>query len=107
MYVGDGTDKLVSIDLDEDGRYHLLHLHVLFHDAVKGIRNKVHDDIQVDLVWFLTISVKELSHFNAVGMVQGLQYFELTVFVAFVLKDLLDGHCLPGLSDGCLKNDSE
>jgi hypothetical protein len=40
-------------------------------------------------------------------MVQHLQNLKLSVLVALVLKDFLDGHCLSSFSDCCFKYNSK
>jgi len=40
-------------------------------------------------------------------MVKGLEDFKLTVLVALVLKDLLNGDSLTSFRDGCLENDTK
>ncbi len=85
----------------------MFHLHILLHYTVQSIRNKVHDYIQVDFIWLLSIGIEELAHLDTVRMVQGLQDFKFTVLVSFVLENFLDSYCLSSLSDSRLKYDTK
>jgi hypothetical protein len=40
-------------------------------------------------------------------MMKGLEDFELTIFVALILKDLLDSNCLTSFCNCCLEDYSE
>ena len=105
--VGDRAQQLVRVELHQQVWHHLLHLEVLFHDAVGGIRNVVHNDVEVDLIWLVPIGVKRLAHFDAVRVVEHFQNLELSVFVALVLKDFLDCHSLSSFRDDGFEHNSE
>jgi hypothetical protein len=49
--VGEGPAKLVHIQLDVENWYRLLGLLVLACDAVDGVGHKLHDEIEVKLLW--------------------------------------------------------
>ena len=68
--VGDRAQKLVRVDLDEQIWHHLFYFQVLFHHSVGSIRNVVHDDIKINLLWLVAIGVKGLSHLDAIRMVK-------------------------------------
>ena len=70
--VGDRSEKLVGVDLDNKVWHHLFHLQVLLHYAVSRVRDVVHDYIEVNLVWFVTICVERLSHLNTVWVMKHL-----------------------------------
>ena len=91
--------ELVRVKLNQQRGYHLLHFEVVLHDFVKSIRNEVHDDVEVDLIRFVAVSVEELSHLNAVGVVQSLQNLELSVLVSLVLEYLLNCYHFPSFSN--------
>ena len=105
--VGDGAEELVGVELDEDGRHHLLHLEVLLHDAVDGLGDVVHDHVQVHFVRLLATCQEVLAHLDAVGVVQHFQNLQFSVLVALVLEHLLDGHGLARLSDRGLEHHAE
>ena len=52
-----------------------------------------HHYIQVDLVIRIPIGVEIMLHFNAEGMLQYLEYLQLSVFISFVLVHFFDGYC--------------
>ena len=85
----------------------MLHLEVLLHHTVGRIRNEVHDNVQVDFVWLVTISVEGLAHLDAIGVMQHLEDLQLSVLVALVLEDLFDGDCLASLSDRRFEDNTE
>ena len=43
--VGKGSEGLISVKLDQERRNGLLHLVVVFEDAVYRLRDVIHDDI--------------------------------------------------------------
>lgn len=85
----------------------MLHLQILFHYSVGSVRDVVHNDVQINFIRFVTIRVEGLTHLDTIGMVQHLQNLKLSVLVALVLKDFLDGHSLSGFRDSCFKYNSE
>lgn len=107
MYVSKGPYQLVSVQLDQEGRHHLLHLEKVFHHSVQGVWDVVHDNVQIHLIWFVAIGVKRLSHFYAIGVVQGFQNLEFPIFITLVLEDLLDRYLLSRLRDGGSEDNSE
>ena len=107
VYVGDRAEQLVGVELDQEVRHHLLHLEVLLHHTVGCVWDVVHNNVQIDFVRLVSISVERLPHFDTVRVVQHFQDLELSVFVPFVLEYLLDGHCLSRLRNGCFEDDSE
>jgi len=103
MYIGYASHQLIRVKLYEQRRNHLLHLYVLLHDSVKRVWNEVHHNIQIDLIGLVSISIEELSHLNAIGMMKSLQNLKLSVLISFVLEDFLNSYCFSSLSDGCLE----
>ena len=93
------AQKLVRVELDEKVGDHLFHFQVLLHHAIGRVGNKVHDNIEVDLLGLVAVSVERLAHLDAVRVVQHLQDLQLTVLVPFVLEHLLDRHRF-----ACLRN---
>ena len=90
--VGDRAQQLVRVQLHQQVRHHLLHLQVLLHHSVGRVWDEVHDNVEVDLFGLVTVSVERLAHLDAVGVVEHLEDLKLSVLVALVLEDLLDGH---------------
>ena len=107
VYVGDRAEQLVGVELDQEVGHHLLHLEVLLHHAVRRVWYIVHDNVQIDFLRLVPISVERLPHFDTVRMVQHFQDLELSVFVPFVLEYLLDGHCLSCFRNSSFEDDSE
>ena len=107
VYVGDRAEQLVGVELDQEVRHHLLHLEVLLHHTVGCVWDVVHNNVQIDFVRLVSISVERLPHFDTVRMVQHFQDLELSVFVPFVLEYLLDGHCLSCFRNSSFEDDSE
>ena len=107
VYVGDRAEQLVSVELDQEVRHHLLHLEVLLHHTVGCVWDVVHNNVQIDFVRLVSISVERLPHFDTVRVVEHFQYLKLSVFVPFVLEYFLDGHCLSRLRYRCFEDNSE
>jgi len=89
----------------------LLFLFVVFFDeGVESLWDVVHDEVQIDLI-LLKSQIKDIfalreilvPEFDTVGVVDVLDDLVLSVLVALVLEDLLDGHCLFGLTVDCLE----
>ena len=68
MDVGNGPHQLICVDLHNERRDHLFHLEVLFHYSVSRVGNIIHDNIQIDFIRLVTISIETLTHFNTIGM---------------------------------------
>lgn len=107
MNICNGSEQLVRVHLDNKIRNHLFNFEVLFHDSISSIRNVVHDDIEVHLILVFSISVKTLSHLYAVRVLQHLQNLKFSVFVSFVLENLLDCHCFSSFGNCSLEDDSK
>ncbi len=98
---------MIRVQLDQKRRDHLFHFHILFHNSVESIRNKVHYDIKIYLLWLFSISVEKLAHFYTIRMVKDFQNFELTVLVSFILKNFFNSYSLPSFCDCRFKYDSK
>ena len=82
-------------------------LEVVFHHSVGRVLNIIHDDIKVNFVRLLTISVKALAHLDAIWMVQHLKNLKFTIFVSLILEDLLNSNSLTSLSNCGLEYDTK
>jgi hypothetical protein len=100
--VGQRPEHLISIQLDEELGYALLHLHVVSHDSVHGFRDVIHNYVEVDLILLVSSSVEGMLHCDNVWMEELLHNLKLSVFIALVLVDLLDGDCFASFSDSGL-----
>mmetsp|Transcript_15888 Transcript_15888/g.18402 ORF Transcript_15888/g.18402 Transcript_15888/m.18402 type:complete len:329 (-) Transcript_15888:80-1066(-) len=89
-------EHLVRVELHEQDRHALLHLHVVPHDPVDGLGDVVHDHVEVDFVRLVAAGVERVLHRDDVGVVQLFHNLELSVLVALVLVDLLDGDDFAG-----------
>ena len=107
MNVSNGPHELVRVQFDDNIWDLLLHLVVLLHHSVGSVRNVVHHNIQVHLIWLLSVRIERLSHLDAIRMMQHFQNGQLSILVPLVLEHLLDGYCLSGLSDSRLENDTK
>ena len=56
--VSNRAEQLVAVKLDNEIWHHLFHLEVVLHNAVCGVLDVIHDDIQVNFVRFITICIK-------------------------------------------------
>jgi len=99
--------ELVGVKLNNKVGHHLLHFQILLHHSVGCVWDVVHYDVQIHFVGLVSVRVKRLPHFYAVGVVQHLQDCELSIFVSLVLKHFLDGDCFSGLCNRRFKHDSE
>jgi hypothetical protein len=67
----------------------------------------VHNNIQVDLIGLIAISVERLAHLDAVRVVEHLEDLQLAVLVALVLENFFDGNSFTSLGNCCFENDTE
>ena len=104
MDVGNRPHELIRVEFDYQIWNHLLHLEVLLHYSIGGIRNVVHHHIEVNLIGLFSISIEALPHFDTVGMMKHLQDRQLSVLIPLILKHLLDCHGFCCLGNGCLEN---
>ena len=105
--VGNGPHELIRIELNNERWDHLFHFEVLLHYSVGRVRDVVHDHIQVNLVWLVSIRVEALSHLHTVGMVQHLQNRQLSIFISLVLENFFNCNCLTGFRNRGLEHHSE
>ena len=52
----------------------------------------VHDYVQIDLVWLISLGIESMFQSNNVGMIELLHYLQFSVLVPFILIHLLDCH---------------
>jgi hypothetical protein len=79
----------------------------LFHHSISRVWNVVHDNIQVNFIWLVTVGIETLTHLYAVGVMEHLENSELSIFVPLVLEHFLNSHSFPGLRDGCFEYHTE
>ena len=58
MDVGDSSQHLVGIELDKQVRHHLFHLQVLLHHSIASVGDVIHDYIQIDFVWLISVCIE-------------------------------------------------
>jgi hypothetical protein len=107
MNVSNRSYKLISVEFAKQRRDHLFHFHILFHDSVQCIRNEVHDHIKVNFIRFLSVSIEELAHLDAVCMMKSFKNFKFTVFIALILEDLFNSNSLASFCNGGLEHDTK
>jgi hypothetical protein len=69
---------------------------VLFDDRIGRFREVVHNDVK-KLLSFL-LGEESILHFKYIGMIKFLEDFVLTVFILWVLQNLLDSYYLQSLA---------
>jgi hypothetical protein len=105
--IGDGSHKLIGVDFDYQIWHFLLHFVELFHHSIGCIRNVVHHNIQVNLIWLVSVGVEALAHLHAVGVMQHLEDCQLSVFVSLVLKNFFYRNSLSCFGDSGLEHYTE
>jgi hypothetical protein len=105
--VGQRSEHLIRVELYKELWHSLLHLDVVSHHTVDCLRNVVHDDIQVNLIWLVPSGVKSMLHCHNIWMKQLLHDLELSVFITLILVNLLDGDALASLSHSGLVDNSK
>lgn len=107
MNISNGSHQLVWIKLHDNIWHLLLHLMELFHHSICCVRDVVHYNVKIYLVWLVSISIETLSHLNAIRMMQHFQNSQFSIFIPFVLEYLLDSHCFSSFGNGCLEYNTE
>ena len=105
--INESSEHFVSIQLHQHWRNHLLHLEIVLHNFVNGIRNVIHDYVEVHFTIAVSVGVEGLPHFDIVGLVELFEDLEFSVFVPRVLEDLLDGDWLSSFSHASLEHNPE
>jgi len=106
--VSQRSEHLVSVDLNEQFRHALFHLHIVSHDSIDSLWNIIHDYVKIHLVSLIISScVKGMFHRNNVGMKQFLHDLKFSILVPLILIDFLDGNSLSSFGHPGLINYSE
>ena len=90
VYVGDWSEKLVTIKFNVHIRHILLLFHIIFHDLVQSVRDVFHNNIKVHLIDCVSICVKIMLHFYAKWVLKYFQNLQLTIFIPLILENFLD-----------------
>jgi len=104
MDIGNRPQHLVWVELHNEAWNDLLHFEVLLHHFVDCIGDKVHHNVQIYLIWFVTVSVEVLPHLYTVRMVQHFQNLQFSILIPLVLEDLLYCHCFSSFSYNSFKD---
>jgi len=102
MQIGERSKALVYVKFDEEHRYGLFHLAIVFQNSIDGLWHVVHHNIQINLVLLLTLGVKGVSQRNDIGVEKLSHDLKFAVLVPLILIHFLDGHHFPGLRNRCL-----
>jgi hypothetical protein len=105
--ISQSSESLISVQLYENHGYLLLHLIVVFKDSKDGFWHIVHDDIEINLIWLVSLRIESMLQSNNIGVIQLLHDLELSVLIPLVLINLLDSHLLVVFVYGGLEHHSE
>ena len=94
MNVSQSSESLVSIELNQNHWHLLLHFVVMLQDSKHSFRNVIHDDVQVDLVRFVSLGVESMLQSYYIWVIELLHYLEFPVFVSLVLIHFFNGYLL-------------
>ena len=107
MDVCQSSECLVGIELHQDHRDCLLHLVVMLQDSEDCFGHIVHDDVQINLVWLISLGVEGMLQSYHVRVEQLLHYLKLSVFVSLILVHFFYCNLLVVFVHGCLEYDTE
>ena len=96
--VGEGAETLVGVQFDEEYGHGLLHFIVVLENAIDCLRDVVHDDVQVDLILFVSLGVKGMLECDHIRVLQFFHDLQLSILVPLVLVDLLNRNDFTSLS---------
>ena len=82
----------------------LLHLIVMLEDPKNGLRYVVHDHIQVNLIWFVTLSIERMLKCDNIWVIKLFHDLQFSILVPLVLIHFFDGYLLAILIDSCLED---
>lgn len=102
------SEGLVSVQLNQDHGHLLLLLVIMLENPEDSFRHVIHHDVKINFIRFVPLSIKSMTKVDNIGMVQFLHDLQFSVFVPFVLVDLLDGYLFVAVSVYCcLEHDAE
>lgn len=107
MDISQGPEHLVGIHLYQKDGNALLHFDIVPHNSINGLWDVIHDYIEVYLIGLISTCVEGMLHLDNIGMEQFLHNLKFSVFISFILVDLLNGDDFTGLRNSCLVNDSK
>ena len=105
--VRQSSKSLVSVQFHEDDRDLLLQFVVVFQDSEHRLGHVIHDDVQIDFVWLVSLGVEGMLESDHVGVIKLLHDLQLSVLIPFILVHLLDGHRFVVLIDSSLEHNTE
>ena len=101
------SETLICINFHKQNGNRLLLFIIVLQNSKNSFWNIVHHDIQVYLIWLITLGVKGMSKINNIRVRETFHDLELSVFIPFILIDLLDGDFLSCFVNGGLKDNPE
>ena len=107
MDVSQSSESLVRIDFNQENRDWLFHFVVMLKYPKHGLRHIVHNQIQINFISLVPLSIKSVFQLDHVGVEQFSHDLELTVFVSFVLVHFFDSYLFSIFVDRGLKHHSK
>lgn len=95
--VGECAETLIGVKLYKQHGHWLLHLVVVFQNTVYGLRNVVHDNVEINFILLVALSVKSMSQGDNIRMKQFLHYLQFTILVPLVLVHFLNSNDITSL----------
>ena len=103
MNISESFKRLVSIQSNIVDRNLFFHFIVMFENSENSLRNIIHYNIQINLIFFVTLGIKRMLKCNYVWVKKFFHYLELSVFVSFILINFFDCNLLTVFINSCLE----
>ena len=101
------SESLVRIEFNKNHGNWLFHLVVVLQNAEHGLGNVLHDNVQIDLVIFVALSVKCMFQSDHIRVIKLTHDLELAILVPLVLVHLFDRNWRIHLDASRLVDDAE
>lgn len=107
MNIGKCSKSLVSVKFDKNHWHLLLHFIVMLKDSEHCLGHVVHDYVQINLIWLVTLSIESMLERDDIGVIKFLHYLQFSILVPFILIHLLDGYLFTILVHSRLEHHTE
>ena len=67
----------------------------------------VHDNVQINLIWLVTLSIESMLERDDIGVIKFLHYLQFSILVPLILVHLLDGYLFAILVHSRLEHNTE
>ena len=104
MNISESFKWLISIQSNIFERNLFFHFIVMFENSENSLRNIIHNNIQINLIFFITLGIKCMLKCNYIWVKKFFHYLEFSIFVSFILINFFDCNLLAIFINSCLEH---